>query len=195
MLAGVLGALAARYPTFPLDREVTGWVYDLGGWYEPLATLTNHYDIALAVLAGVGGCVVLLARREFDSALLFPAAAGVRQLLSIAKAAVERPRPADFEFRAEFSASSFPSGHVMTAVAVFGLWLALAPVLVPGRLVLPVRVLAVMVVCLHALGRMWAGVHWFSDTYGAVVWMSAGVCALMAVRAMRAKTKRAPSSS
>jgi membrane-associated phospholipid phosphatase len=161
-------------------------------WYEPFAALTNRYNVSLAVGAGVSGVIVLLARRDGGSALLFPLAALTRPLLDVAKAAVDRPRPTVFETRADFGDSSFPSGHVMTAVAFFGLWFVLAPLLVPERLVVPIRLVAIGVIGMHAVGRMWAGVHWFSDTYGGVVWMGAALCALMAVRGLLNKQNAHP---
>jgi membrane-associated phospholipid phosphatase len=190
-----LGLLAANFDTFPLDRSVTAWFYDIGGWYEPLAQLTNRYDVVLAAAAGVAGVGLLLTRSELTAATLFPLAAGGRLLLGAGKAAVERPRPAVFDTRADFGDSSFPSGHVMTAVAMFGLWFLLAPRLVPARFVTPVRLVTFVVVLLHAVGRMWAGVHWFSDTYGSVVWMAAVLCGLMTARAWWGKARRASPSS
>ena len=190
-----LGLLAANFDTFPLDRSVTAWFYDIGGWYEPLAQLTNRYDVVLAAAIGVAGSGVLLTRGDVATASLFPLAAGGRLLIGAAKDAVDRPRPAVFDTRADFGDSSFPSGHVMTAVAIFGLLFLLAPLLVPMRLVLPLRLVAVVVVLLHAVGRMWAGVHWFSDTYGSVVWMAAVLCGLMTARAWWGKANRASPSS
>jgi membrane-associated phospholipid phosphatase len=198
MLTGVgavLGVLAAHFDTFPLDRSVTTWSYDIGDWYEPLAQLTNRYDAILAAAAGMAGVGRLLARGDVATALLFPLAAAARSLLDVPKAAVDRPRPALFDARAEFGDSSFPSGHVMTAVAMFGLCFVLAPLLVPARFVTPVRLFAAVVVLLHAVGRMWSGVHWFSDTYGGVVWMAAVLCGLMTARCWWGKANRASPSS
>ena len=78
--------------------------------------------------------------------------------------------------------SSFPSGHVMTATTFIGLWFVLAPQLVPARFVLPVRLVAVAIVMLFATARMWAGVHWFSDTVGGVLWASALLALGVALR-------------
>ena len=115
--------------------------------------------------------------------MLFVAAVALRPLLNEAKTLVDRPRPAgDFAMLDVVRDSSFPSGHVMTAVVFFGLWFVLASELLPQRWVLPARVAAGTAIGLVALSRMWAGVHWFSDTYGALLWAGVLVALLMALR-------------
>ena len=96
---------------------------------------------------------------------------------------VDRPRPSgDFAILDAVYDSSFPSGHVMTVALAFGLWMALAPAIVPRRLVWPARGAAAALVTLFALSRMWAGVHWLSDVYGAFVWSGLAIALLLAVR-------------
>jgi undecaprenyl-diphosphatase len=179
----ILGLLAARSDTFPLDEPVTEWFNDLGGWYEPVGDFFNEHNDMLAFSAGGLGVAILLLQRFWAEALLFPLAGLLRPLLNVPKAIVDRPRPDDLEVRATFGDSSFPSGHVMTAMVVFGVWFLLAPYLVGPRWVIPLRVVAVIVVALHAVSRMWGGVHWFSDTYGGVIWASTVLALVMALRA------------
>jgi undecaprenyl-diphosphatase len=178
----VLGLLAARFDTFPLDESVTEWFNDLGSWYEPIGDFFNEHNDVLTFSAGGLGVVILVVQRYWAEALLFPLAGVLRPLLNIPKAMVDRPRPDDLEVRATYGDSSFPSGHVMTAMVVFGVWFLLAHYLVPPRWVIPLRVAAVVVVALHAASRMWGGVHWFSDTYGGVIWASTVLALVMALQ-------------
>ncbi len=78
--------------------------------------------------------------------------------------------------------SSFPSGHVMSATTFLGLWFLLAPELVPERFVRPVRYATAVGIALFATARMWAGVHWLSDTIGGVLWASALIALGVAIR-------------
>ena len=140
-------------------------INEWGDWYEPAGTLTNDYHLLLAFMAATLAIGILVTRRAWDAVVLFPLAAALRVPLSEFKAMVGRPRPTDLEIRdVVVEGSAFPSGHVMTATAIFGLWSVLAPELLPPRLVTPVRVFAGLVVLLHAISRMWGGVHWLSDT-------------------------------
>ena len=114
---------------------------------------------------------------------MFLIVAGMRPYLNELKQYVDRPRPAgDFPMLDIVGDSSFPSGHVMTAVVFLGCWFVFAPEIVPRRFVLPVRVVSVIVVGLYAVSRMWVGVHWFSDTYGGLIWSAALVAIVMALR-------------
>lgn len=182
-LSTLLGLLASQAERFPVDRAVTEWFNDFGRWYEPLAGLTNEFGAYLAVGSVLLGSAIAWRRGRLDLALLLPLALIAHWPLTSAKAAVDRPRPEELlVVRDAVSDSSFPSGHVMTTVTAAGLWFVLAPQLLPARWVLPTRALAVALIALSGLGRMWAGVHWLSDVYGGVIWASALVAATLALR-------------
>ncbi len=195
----VLAVLARDHDTFPLDRSVSAAARGLGSSYEPVALLFNEGDGVIAVGALVAGGGTLLARRHLHIAWIFLLAASARPLLNPLKGLIDRPRPSgDFPIVDVVYDSSFPSGHVMTAATVFGLWFVFAPYLVPRRLVLPTRVAAALATALSATSRMWAGVHWFSDTYGSVLWIGALLALLMALRPSLAHVtqgRRAPAGS
>ena len=179
----MLAILARTNDTFPLDRAVSAAARDLGSTYAPIAHVFNEGDgvIAVGALAVGGGSLAL--RRQLPIALLFLIAAIVRPLLNVLKMAIDRPRPAgEFSVLDVVYDSSFPSGHVMTSAMVFGLWLLLAPHMLPRPLVLPARILAALAITLTATSRMWAGVHWFSDTYGGILWSATLLAVLMALR-------------
>ena len=171
VLSVVAGVLAAWHATFPGDEAVSAAVRGLGGAFEPVAYSFNALDTVIMVIVVSGTVAGLLHRRRLDLALAVAVLMVLRPLLHLAKALVDRPRPAgEFEVLDIVSDSSFPSGHVMTAVVVWAPLFLWAGVLLPPRLVRPVWAVAVGAVLLTALSRMWAGVHWFSDTWGGVLW-------------------------
>ncbi len=178
-----LGILASIYDTFPLDTAAMHRAQAIGSVYEPVAEVFNEYNWLIAIAVFTVGTAALLIRRRPDAALIFLAAAGARPYLSELKEFVDRPRPSgDFPILDVVGNSSFPSGHVMTAVTYLGLLFVLAPEILPRSFVLPARVGAAAIIVLYALSRMWAGVHWLSDTYGAVLWASTLLAILMALR-------------
>ena len=180
--AVALSLLAAAYDTFPLDERWAAWVRGWGDGFEPVADLLNAYNLAIAVAAWMAALGLALARRRPDLVALVALALSLRLLLLPLKGLVDRPRPeGDFPLLAEVSGGSFPSGHVLTVAAAAGLWLLLAQLL-PPRLVWPARALALAFVALSALGRVWAGVHWPSDTYGAAIWSAATLALLLSLR-------------
>ena len=182
-LSVVAGVLAARYETFPGDAWVSGVARGLGGTFEPVAYAFNELDTAIMAIVVSSMVIGLLVRRRPDLALAIGVLMVLRPLLGVAKTLVDRPRPSgDFGVLDVVFDSSFPSGHVMTAVAVWVPVLLFARVLVGRRLVWPLRVVAASAVVLTAVSRMWAGVHWFSDTWGGLLWAGATVALVMAVR-------------
>lgn len=182
-VGAALGVLASRHDTFPLDHAVMARVQAIGPVYEPVATVFNEGNAVISIALVVGGVAVVLVRRRPDAALVLLMAASLRPYLNPLKAYVDRPRPVgDFPVLDVVGNSSFPSGHVMTAVVFLGCWFVLAPDIVPQRWVRPVRIACVVAVMLYALSRMWAGVHWFSDAYGGLIWGAALVAGVMALR-------------
>lgn len=182
-VSALLGVLARQYSTFPGDRQVAAAARGLGERFEPIAYTFNELNgfIAVGLVAMVGGG--LLWRRRLEAVAVVAAVVALRPLLNRAKELVDRPRPSgDFPALDIVGDSSFPSGHTMTAVTVFGLLFFFAAELLPHRLVLPARAAAVTGIGLAATSRMWAGVHWFSDTWGAVFWTLALMMAVLAVR-------------
>jgi membrane-associated phospholipid phosphatase len=183
LLGAVLGVLARRFETFPADTWSAARIRSLGPAFEPVARIFNEGDglIAGAVFAGLS--IALVVRHQTNSAILVALAGLLRPILNSAKMLVDRPRPSgDFQPLDVVHDSSFPSGHTMTAVVFFGLLFVLASEIVPPRWVRSVRVGSAVAIGLMALSRVWAGVHWPSDTYGALVWSAALVAFVLAFR-------------
>ena len=182
-LALLLGVLAANFDTFPLDRAVSAAARDLGPRFEPVARVFNEGGIEIATGLTLSAFALLVLRADIGGALVVLLAVAVRVALTAVKPLVDRPRPSgDFELLDVVTNSSFPSGHVTTATMAVGLWLLLAGELLPRRAVTPVRIAAVAAVVLMATSRMWAGVHWWSDTYGGVIYGAAALALAFALR-------------
>ena len=154
-------------------------------WDEPVTRVlmdvrSPGLDGIVKALSGLGGLTIvtlvlvlllLLVWHECRSlALVLLAASVARPLLEwTLKELVDRSRP-DLGRLVVGSGPSFPSGHVMAAIAIWGL---LPPVvaLVSGRrnawwwsVGISTSVIAVV-----AFSRVYLGVHWLSDVVGALV--------------------------
>jgi len=85
------------------------------------------------------------------------------------KALVDRERP-DFERLVAGNGPSFPSGHVMAAVALWGLMPVVVSLYTHRRAVWWASVaIAAALVAGIAASRVYLGVHWFSDVTGGLI--------------------------
>lgn len=151
--------------------------------------------LALSALGGITGtllvaaCAVtllLLRRRALDAATLLILLAGGGALTFLLKQFFRQPRPDLFVSLAPETSYSFPSGHSLMSVCLYGFlgllllkerpritWIpALAILLVPAGII---------------WSRLYLGVHWFTDVLaGALVagfWLS--VCMMLRHAALR----------
>lgn len=100
---------------------------------------------------------------------------------------VESPRPTADQVRITEEANfyGFPSGHVMTAMIVYGVIFFLAPALSSREWVQKlIRVGAIGAILITSFGRVFTGAHWPSDVGGGYLW--GGVALLLLVAAYRA---------
>jgi undecaprenyl-diphosphatase len=176
VFAAVIAADPAHPPTAGLDRW---WLATVHGWQQPWLTRAG---VVISYLAGPwGGTVlvaivvfVLLLRRRWWTALFLALTeaigSGASQLI---KHLVRRPRPPHPLVHADFG--SFPSGHVITTVAVgLALTAALArparrPVWLAG---------AALAAVIMILTRTYLRAHWLSDTFESVA-VGAGIALLL----------------
>lgn len=170
----VLASFAAVVDYFPGDRGLTERIQDLDA-----PALTNVLDwasrladtpLVLAVVFG-GALGLWLLRRRAEAAWLV-AALVVQLLTAIVKLLVDRPRPSGdlVDVATTPSTSSFPSGHVVTAVLVYGFIFYLAALVIPQRaLRYGVQGACLAIGVLTALQRVNAGVHWPSDVLGGLL--------------------------
>ncbi|GGL46090.1 putative lipid phosphate phosphatase YodM [Sporolactobacillus putidus] len=117
----------------------------------------------------------LLFKKRYSSSIILPAAyLAERTLNDILKNWIMRNRPPFPHLVAE-SGYSFPSGHAMNAVSVYGLLILLiVPLIRSGRLKMFWTALCLAMILLIGFSRPFLRVHYFSD-------ILAGYCAGAAV--------------
>lgn len=172
---------------------------------------TQWLSLAMIGITTVGGpsalfgltvifCIVLLLKRYWMDAIIgFIAVGGGIALNNWLKTLFQRSRPELWERIVNVDFYSFPSGHAMTALIVygfFGYWLATRSRL-PRGLTLSITVLLILLV---GFSRLYLGVHWPTDViagYAAgLVWLIACLLSLdiwtrrQAVRQARQKANQ-----
>ena len=167
----VLASFAAAFDYFPGDRGLTEAIQDgdARAWRDALewASRLAEWPGMLIVGFAAGATLGLLAHRSEVIWLL--ATLPLTQLNGAVKLAVDRPRPSPelVDVREVAAGLSFPSGHAVTAVLLYGfLFYAAGQALPDRRLRYPVQALCLIIAVLTGLQRVEAGVHWPSDVLG-----------------------------
>lgn len=173
-LLALLATLASLYDYFPADLRIAHWIQRDGGiplWGGTAAFLRELGNLPSTVIWVLATLLLLLSRRYAEGIFVFSSAVP-RLAQWLLKEVVERPRPAEDLVRvAEHPSSfSFPSGHVVMALTLFGLFLLLAPTIV--RWLWPR--LALQGFCLFVVlgmgpASVYTGAHWPSDVLGSYV--------------------------
>jgi membrane-associated phospholipid phosphatase len=120
------------------------------------------------VLFPVIGIVTLIAiyRRKRAAAILLLSAMLVVEILdAVMKVMFARERPDLFEKIALPSDYSFPSGHAMCAMGIYGVIAAVVAALYPTAR-RPIIAIAIVGIALIGFSRIYLGVHWPSDVLG-----------------------------
>jgi len=176
LTAGLFAALAAdlvyQGPVTQADARVGGW---LQGRVQPgftqlmLAVTHLHSNTGIALMAAVAA-VALIGRRQVAWLPVLAASVGGGLLLNVVvKHAFQRARPVWDEPLLTLHTYSFPSGHTAGATV----WWGFVTVLVfTHRPAWPWRAatlaVAIGMVSLTALSRVYLGVHHLSDVLAAV---------------------------
>ena len=124
-----------------------------------------------AVVVAVSACLTVLTWRRCRAAgIAILVAALARPLLEfVLKLIVARDRP-DLEQLVNGRGFSFPSGHVMAAVALYGLVPLVVALYTRSRALWWASVAASgLVIGAIAASRVYLGVHWFSDVVGSLL--------------------------
>lgn len=209
LAAGALALFAlvaqqmAAGATARFDDRVVRWArgYE-SDWLDGLALLGAVLGSGAAtwIVLGVGTALLWRSRHHYSALLLWAALVGGRFLNGELKAFFDRPRPGivqgDHELlgiRVEFpSSGSFPSGHAITSVIIFGtlayLVIRLEPTVRQRRWTLAV---AGTVILLVGASRVYLGVHYPSDVLAGYlagfIWASCCALAIEAIRVFRSK--------
>jgi undecaprenyl-diphosphatase len=134
------------------------------------------------MIVGVAGLFLWLTQHRYSAMLLLASTAGGIVLNGLLKVRFDRPRPHVITWGANAVSSSFPSGHAMSATIVYGTVAYLA-----ARLQQRVWArwltmgLALLLIALIGLSRIYLGVHYPSDVLaGAIIGLAwAGFCMAM----------------
>lgn len=139
------------------------------------------------VVVGTAGAFLYFTNHKYSTFLLLFSTAGGIILNNILKLAYDRDRPSVFTWSTHASSSSFPSGHSMSAAVVYGTIAFLLARLQPKRWSRALTItVALLLVGLIGVSRLYLGVHYPSDVLGGVViglaWAGFCVAGLEAVR-------------
>lgn len=132
-------------------------------------------------------------RHHYSAALLWVAVLGSGLINTVLKLAFNRPRPDVFPWRTQHvGLASFPSGHAMTSIVVYGTLAFLIARLAPTPLLKRLTwALAVVVIVLVGLSRLYLGVHYPSDVLAGFViggaWAITCALGMEAVRYFRTR--------
>lgn len=153
--------------TQPFDDAIMQWI---GAHQNPtvervmleITALGTGTVVGMIVL--VAGMFLWLNHHRHSAILLITATLGGLVLDNLLKIGFNRPRPQIFEWGTHAASSSFPSGHAMSSVIVYGTVTYLAARL---QRRLASRVLtfafAAIVIALISFSRIYLGVHYPSD--------------------------------
>ena len=171
---GLLAALASFYSYFPADLRIAHWIQRDGGiplWGGVAVFLRDLGNLPSTLIWLLATAALLLARRYPEGLLVFSSILP-RLAQGLLKEAVGRPRPTPDLVRVDehLASFSFPSGHVVTALTLFGLLF----LLVSGVVRRPLPRLALQGFCLFVVlgmgpASVYTGVHWPSDVLGGYV--------------------------
>jgi undecaprenyl-diphosphatase len=167
----VLASLAAAFDYFPGDRWLTEAIQkgDARAWREALDWASRLSEWPAMVIVGFVGAAMLWLLSHRSEAVWLLATLALTQLNGAVKLAVDRSRPSPelVDVREVATGLSFPSGHTMTAVLLYGfLFYAGGRAFPDRRLRYPAQALCVVIAVLTGLQRVEAGVHWPSDVLG-----------------------------
>jgi undecaprenyl-diphosphatase len=154
-------------------------------WDEPIqkgveSSRTTLFDDVFLTMSRLGSTVVVLTLGSVATLLTWRRCRAVSTALLIAtfsrpvieftvKALVSRERP-DFDRLVEGNGPSFPSGHPLAAIALWGLLPLVVSLYTRRRAIwwASVGVSAVLVAGISA-SRVYLGVHWFTDVTASLV--------------------------
>ena len=183
-LAVALSFAARAEPVLPGDVAVARWWQARQAPPLPVivavANAVSRFGVALLALAALASA----SRRRLDLVRLALLGILARLAAGQLKPLIARPRPSDLLIRVSErpADSSFPSGHVLTAVLCYGLLVVLLEYIdLPRRARRPAQALCLAVVLAMGPARVAVGAHWPSDVLGGYLWGAVILIALLAL--------------
>lgn len=150
----------------PVDNLVGQLIDSIKGPSAAILDASTYLGDRLLIWPLTLGAIVLVARRCRGLAVLLGVSAVSALVVEVAvKFLVDRPRPGTVGFLA-----SFPSGHVMAAVAWWGLVPAVVYVLTKNaRFRRAMLAASIVIVSAVAMSRVSLGAHWTTDVIAGVL--------------------------
>jgi undecaprenyl-diphosphatase len=190
---GLLLTVLATAAAFRNGKVLLLWDEPIQRWVE--SNRTSTLDDFFRSVSRLGSTIPILTLGVLATAVTWRRCRAVATVLLLAtfsrpllefvvKALVDRDRP-NYARMVEGNGPSFPTGHVMAAIALWGL-LPVVVSLYTRRRALWWASVAVSVTLITAIGasRVYLGVHWFSDVTGGLV---VGAFFLLGVEAVLAR--------
>jgi membrane-associated phospholipid phosphatase len=183
----VLALLARTNAYFPIDVSITKALQTLHApWFDALMhfmSTLGYFPESLIISGAFLGLLYYLGF-HWETLMLFVSIVSISLLNNAVKYFVHRPRPPSslVEVFQVLNSYSFPSGHVMYYVSLYGFLLFLTFALLKRswyRTVL-VTVFA-LIILLIGPSRIYLGEHWASDVVGAYLLGYLGLAGVIAV--------------
>lgn len=180
------GVFADRFVA--IDDGVIIWLH---GYWGPAADnvmlffTTIGEAWVLGSLIAVAAYALIRYGRWIDAAGLVLAGLGAGLLNLLLKDLFERARPDLFDGPIHLTSYSFPSGHAMGSIAVYGM-LAFVGARLTNQILLryTVVLVAALMVCLIGLSRIYFGVHYPTDVIGGylagAIWLAITILMVLA---------------
>jgi undecaprenyl-diphosphatase len=184
--------------TQAFDEAVMRWIHTqhssaLDAIMIEITSLGTGMVVLMTVC--VAALFLTLTRHKYSALLLLVATAGGPIIDTVLKMRFGRPRPHVFEWGTHAGSSSFPSGHAMEATIVYSTVAYLAARLHRRRwarwLTMSIAVILIALIC---LSRVYLGVHYPSDVLaGAVIGFAwAAFCMAVLEAIQKFSRRRAP---
>lgn len=168
-----LGEVVRRGVTQRFDVAVLTW---LGTKHAPgVTTFMNEISplgtgAVVLMVVGVTAGFLWHTQHKHSARLLLAATVGSIILNNVLKLYFNRPRPSVFEWQTHAASMSFPSGHAMSATVVYGTIAYLLARLQQRRWARALTLsLAVFIILLISLTRLYLGVHYPSDVIAGII--------------------------
>ncbi|MET0102232.1 MAG: bifunctional DedA family/phosphatase PAP2 family protein [Sedimenticola sp.] len=177
LFALLLGAVLEGSALATIDHTVLHALQSLRTpWADHLmVTLTRLTDTPIVIALTLGVLIFLVWHRHRRTTLYWLAAVGFAVIVPpLLKHGLQIPRPEVLGYAMD--ADSFPSGHTLKAVVLYGfLSVIIARPIQPRWRWLPYAVAASLALAV-GLSRLYLGVHWLSDVLGSitlgVIWIA-----------------------